>query len=141
MTGSIHSPIHTAFVGTGRLSFFKSPASAHDVPWHVHDDLVAALGVTDPLRAQFRSVLASGPFCEDIRVIATPDGILTIAPHAAPLGLITGAIEAGVVGHEFEAVYIAGTIQALEILAGDLPPMAAFEFCMAAARNSLGVDS
>jgi hypothetical protein len=134
-------PLHIAHVGKGTLPFFKGPSPNPEVPYHAHGHLVACLGVSDAIQEKFRHALANGPFKDDVRVIATTDGILTVAPHAAALGLIAGAIEARVVDQEFQHSYIAAVSQALEILAGDLPPMAAFDFAMAAIRNSAEVGS
>jgi hypothetical protein len=138
---NIVAPIHTAPLGKATLRFFRSPLAGPDLPWHVHDDLAACLGLPRDARRQFRQRLISGPFKADVRVVATPDGIATIAPHFAAQGLIGAAIEAGLASAAFEDRYTAAAIAAFKAMTGDLPPMAALEMAIAAAKTSLETGS
>ena len=90
MSAALASPIFAEDVGKASLRFFRSPAPGPDLPWHVHDDLIACLGLPRAVRRKFHVMLANGPFKADCRVVAT----------------------------------------------GDLPPVAAFEFTIAAFKNS-----
>ena len=69
----ILAPIHTAALGNSTLRFFRSPLAGPDLPWHVHDDLAACLGLPRDARRQFRQKLIGGPFKGDIRVVATAE--------------------------------------------------------------------
>ena len=129
------TPIHTAALGKSTLRFFKSPLARPDLPWHVHDDLAACLGLPRDVRRQFHRMLTNGPFKADIRVVATPDGIVTIAPHFAAQGLIGAAVEAGLASASFEDRYSAAAIAAFKMMTGDLPPLAAVEMAIAAAKT------
>jgi hypothetical protein len=71
-------------------------------------------------------MLMNGPFKGDVRTVATAGGIVTIAPHVCAQGLIGAAVQAGIVGPDF--------------MTGDLPPVAAVEMAIAAARQSLGAE-
>jgi hypothetical protein len=86
-------------------------------------------------------MLTNGPFKAHVRAVATPDGIVTIAPHFAAQGLIGAAIEAGVASAAFEDRYTAAAIAAFKVMTGDLPPMAALELAIAATKTSLGRGS
>ena len=141
MSNIVATPIHVASVGAGTLRFFKSPSVAPDIPWHVHDDLAACLGLTRDARRQFRQKLIGGPFKADIRTVATASGIVTIAPHFAAQGLIGAAIEAGLASTAFEDRYTAAAIAAFKGMTGDLPPLAAVEMAITAAKTSLETGS
>jgi hypothetical protein len=135
---AILTPIHIANLGKSTLRFFKSPSSPQpEFPWHVHDDLVACLGLPRHIRRQFQHMLANGPFKDDIRAVATGAGIVTIAPHYVAQGLIGAAIIAGGITSEFEMEYYEASTAAMNVLAGDLPPFASYEFFLAAAKNNL----
>jgi len=134
---NILAPIHVASIGKSTLRFFRSPLAGPDLPWHVHDDLVACLGLPRDVRRQFHRMLTNGPFKADVRGIATADGIVTIAPHFAAQGLIGAAIEAGMASTAFVDAYIAAAIAAFKVMTGDLPPMAALEMAIAATKTSL----
>ena len=82
-------------------------------------------------------MLIGGPFKGDVRTVATASGIATIAPHFAAQGLIGAAIEAGMASTAFEDQYTAAAIAAFKFMTGDLPPMAALELAIAAAKTSL----
>jgi hypothetical protein len=134
---AILAPIHTATLGKSSLRFFKSPSSRPELPWHVHDDLVACLGLPRHMRRQFQHMLANGPFKDDIRAVATGAGIVTIAPHYVAQGLIGAAIDAGGITSEFELEYAKAAVAAMKVLAGDLPPFASYGFFLEAAKNTL----
>jgi ethanolamine utilization microcompartment shell protein EutS len=111
------------------------------LPWHVHDDLAACLGLPRDARRQFRQRKIGGPFKGDVRTVATASGIVTIAPHFAAQGLIGAAIEAGMASIAFDDQYSAATIAAFKVITGDLPPMAAVELAIAATKTSLETGS
>jgi len=134
---AILAPIHTATLGKSTLRFFKSPSSQPEFCWHAHDDLVACLGLPRHMRRQFQHMLANGPFKDDIRAVATNAGIATIAPHYVAQGLIGAAIDAGGISSKFEMEYAKAAVAAMNVLAGDLPPFASYEFIIAAAKNTL----
>jgi hypothetical protein len=129
--------VHTAPIGNATVRFFKSPFSGPDLPWHAADDLAACLGLPRAGRRQFRRMLMSGPFKGDVRVVATADGIVTIAPHSTAQGLIGAAIDAGIARPAFLDEYIDAAIVAWKAITGDLPPLAAVELAIAAKKASL----
>jgi hypothetical protein len=137
----ILAPIHTAALGNSTLRFFKSPLAGPDLPWHVHDDLAACLGLPRDARRQFRQKLIGGPFKGDVRTVATASGIVTIAPHFAAQGLIGAAMQIGLASHALEAEYVAAAIASFRVITGDLPPMAALELAIAATKTSLETGS
>ena len=139
MSNIVATPIHVASVGAGTLRFFKSP-SAPDIPWPPRRP-GACLGLTRDARRQFRQKLIGGPFKADIRTVATASGIVTIAPHFAAQGLIGAAIEAGLASAAFEDRYTAAAIAAFKVMTGDLPPLAAVELAITAAKTSLETGS
>ena len=87
---SVHSPIHRADVFGQELRFFSSPIymkqKTADMPWHVFNDLLAALGL-DEKASIFILRELRGDWAEP-QTIATPDGLVTIAPHFMADGLI-----------------------------------------------------
>ena len=114
MSNIVATPIHVASIGSSTLQFFKSPSAAPDIPWHAHDDLVSCLGLAARSRRPFHHErLMAGPFKDDVRVVATPNGIATIAPHFAAQSLIEAMIEAGMASTAFEDAYIAAALAAL----------------------------
>ena len=131
----ILAPIHTAALGNSTLRFFRSPLAGPDLPWHVHDDLAACLGLPRDARRQFRQKLIGGPFKGDIRVVAAADGIVTIAPHFVAQGLIGASMQIGLASPALEDRYSAAAIAAFKMMTGDLPPLAAVEMAIAAAKT------
>lgn len=132
------APIHAANIGKGELRFFRSPSTAPDLPWHAFEDLAKCLGLPRSLRREFHRKLVSGPFKDDARTIATTTGIVTIAPHFCAQGLIQAAVHFGAAEASIEMEYVRAGVAAMNVLTGDLPPQASFEYVIAAARNHVG---
>jgi hypothetical protein len=107
------APIRVASVGAGLLRLFKPPPCVTpDVPWVSYDDLLSCLGLADRARRPFHQRLMSGPFKADVRVVDTPDGIATIAPHDAAQSLIEAMVEAGMANTDFVDAYLGAVIAA-----------------------------
>lgn len=111
----IVSPLHTAGLGKSTLRFFRSPNVGADFPFHCHDDLVACLGLPRELRRFFKRKIAAD-WKADIRTIATPDGIVTIAPHFMAQGLIGAAIDTRSAPSSFDEDYAKAAADALKIV-------------------------
>lgn len=128
-------PLHTGVINGHPVRFFKKPTGAPDLPWHAVDDLYRALGLNREIRRDLLRT-TQGSWSTELRTIATADGVVTIAPHPVAQGLIGAMIETGRAPAALEADYIAAGAAALKAMAGDLPPIASFEFALAAFRNT-----
>ncbi|KXJ55844.1 MAG: hypothetical protein AXW12_09535 [Thalassospira sp. Nap_22] len=89
--------IEPIFIGTvnGKpVRFFKTPLTdgKPDFPWHSVDDLQKAAGFDRQTRRHFLRSMQQ----KDRKSIATPDGIVVVAPHYMAQGLVGAAIELGV---------------------------------------------
>src|SRR5262245_14045752 len=90
------TPLHIATVGGHQLRFFKTPLNdgRPDMPWVAVDDLGRCLCLS---RADRRIHLAVFYRLkkEIVRTIATPDGPVTIAPHALAKPALEALIDTG----------------------------------------------
>lgn len=131
-------PIHTGTLNGKPLRFFKAPLPGPHLLWHAPDDLHACLRLPDDLRADFRRKLV-GEYADDVRTVATGDGIVTIGPHWMAQGLIGAMIEVGIAKTDLEIAYAQEATAAWNVLTGDLPPEVAVHMMIAAYRNTNGI--
>lgn len=87
-------PIFTGTVNGKPVRFFKTPLNdgKPDFPWHSVDDLQKAAGFDRQTRRHFLRTMQHN----DRKSVATPDGIIVVAPHYIAQGLVGAAIELGV---------------------------------------------
>jgi hypothetical protein len=92
------TPLHIATVGGQPLRFFKTPLNdgRADFPWHAVDDLQHCLGMDRNMRRVFlRKLKGDAEWGKYVRTIATPDGPVTIAPHALAKPALKALIDTG----------------------------------------------
>jgi hypothetical protein len=88
-------PLHVATVGGQPLRFFKTPLDdgRPDLPWVAIDDLGRCMGLS---RSRRRIHFRVFQLWKDIvRTVATPDGSVTIAPHAMARAAVEALIDTG----------------------------------------------
>jgi hypothetical protein len=131
-------PLHVATVCGKPFRFFRGPGDAPDMPWHAHDDLLAALGLPRSLRRELRSKMLKnfGPQCRTVEVDGEP---VLIAPHYVAQGLVSAAQEAGhgitTTPAQVDREYVEGGMAALKVLTAGLGQVEGFHYVMAAFRN------
>ena len=137
---SLIVPILVGDVGGLPLRMFTSPrwqaTRERDLPWHSTEDLRAALGVPEDLATVLQRSTRRD-WSEDVRTVATPDGITTIAPHPMAEGLIDALrFRAAQVPSErrrmVRARYRNTMTAALKALLGDMPEAAKLAFALEA---------
>ncbi|KQP99885.1 hypothetical protein ASF59_10845 [Methylobacterium sp. Leaf121] len=134
-------PIHTATVAGKPFRFFRGPGDAPDMPWHAHDDLLAALALPRPLRRELRAKMLKnfGPNCRTVEVDGEP---VLIAPHYVAQGLVSAAREGGhgitTTPAQVDRDYVAGGMAALKTLTDGLGQTESFQYVMSAFRNQGG---
>lgn len=91
---AVASPIHTATINGVALRFFRGPADGPDMPWHAHEELLAALALPRDLRRALKAALLRSwkEACHTVEVDGEP---VLIAPHFVAQGLIGMAQEVG----------------------------------------------
>lgn len=133
------SPISTGTINGQPLRFFRSPRTAGpDMPWHAADDLYHCLALPRDVRRTLQQMVRRD-FGADAVMVATPTGIVTLAPHYAAQGLIAAALQlGGIADPSIEHQHVKAGAEAMKALTGDLPAIAAVEFAIAAFKNSGG---
>jgi len=88
------SPIHTAAINGVTVRFFRGPAAGPDMPWHAHEELLAALALPRDLRRALKAALLKSwkDACHTVEVDGEP---VLLAPHFVAQGLIGMAQEVG----------------------------------------------
>src|SRR5215216_3999113 len=100
----MHKPIHVATLAGQPLRFFRTPSDdgRPDLPWHAVEDLWRCLGLN---RAQRHELLRQMRLPAEVQTIATPDGIVTVAPHFVAQGTIDDMIEMGLAPAKLSVEY------------------------------------
>lgn len=134
---SLQTTLHTADVNGKPVRFFRSPQQGPDFPWHVADDLFLALGFPRPVRKEFQRRLKAD-HADDVRTVATSDGIVTIAPHYMAQGAIGAGIDIGCTPTTAEASYARAGVVCLNLILAErgLSGEAALRFAIDAARRA-----
>ena len=88
------TPIHTATINTVTVRFFRGPADGPDMPWHAHEELLAALALPRDLRRVLKAALLKHwkEACHTVEADGEP---VLIAPHFVAQGLIGMAQDVG----------------------------------------------
>lgn len=142
-TSNIHTPIHTGTVNGETVRFFRSPLDGPDFPWHVAEDLFATLKLPREVRRHFRRSLV-GDWKNDVRTIATHDGVVTIASHSLAQGLLGAATEIGItkdIAERADREYHRHGAEALNVATAHLSGMAGVDYAIQAfKRGDDGAD-
>jgi hypothetical protein len=134
----------TASIHTGRLNgqpvrFFKGPSGGPELPWHAVEDIYRALGLPRAVRTQLLR-MTQETWGQDLRTVATPEGLVTIAPHCVAQGLLGAATKLmglrAKVGADLLSEYAQAGGEVLKKLTGDLRPLASVAFALEAQRNT-----
>jgi hypothetical protein len=135
---SIVKPLATALVNGRPVRYFRSPLDGPEFPWHVFLDLHAAMRLPDDMQEHFLRMMRSGPYRNDTRVLATPDGPAVITPHYVAQGFMRGMEELGQMPPDFEIDYCKGLSDAIDAQASGLACAARFELVIAMGRRHIG---
>ncbi len=131
-------PIHTATINGQLVRFFKTPINdgKPDFPWNSTDDLMKSCGLPSEMIEYF--MRGSKDDHGDVyRTIATPDGLVTIAPHCVGQGFTQAMVDVGRAPESFVPQY---TIACF--MASKCSPEMSMEGVMAAFhRHSDGVTT
>ncbi|SFT11033.1 hypothetical protein [Methylobacterium sp. yr668] len=137
------APIHTATINGVSVRFFRGPAAGPDMPWHAHEELLAALALPRDLRRILKAALLKSwkKACRTVEVDGEP---LLIAPHFVAHGFIGMAQEVGkgisTTPDLVEREYSRAGAAALNALTAGLSPEKRVEFAMQAFRNQGGAS-
>lgn len=104
--------LHSGVVNGKPLRFVPSPLTGPDFPWHVADDLFAALAFPRAVRREFSRKLKA-EHAKDVKTVATAAGIVTIAPHFMAQGAIGAAVDIGCAPRSVEGEYGREGVKAL----------------------------
>ena len=128
MTNSIIiEPIHTAIINDKPLRFFKSPHDRPDLPWHVPADLAKCFGLAEGLATAILHDMKTGDrWKDDVRIVATAEGLITIASHSVAQGFLGAMEEVGQISKGAFEAYAQAGLPAMDKL--DLPPCGSPEF-------------
>lgn len=110
------APAYTGTLNDKPLRFFKAPLQGAQFPWHAAEDLHACLSMPRSLRRHFQQRLKSSEWKDDVRTVATADGIVTIAPHFIAQGLIGAMQDVGHADARTEILYARELKQAWDLL-------------------------
>ena len=92
----ILKPIHTAVINGVNVRFFKTPLNdgKPDFAWHSVDDLMKAANLSkDRIEFFMQTMKADHP--NAYVTVATPDGLVTIAPHFVAQGFTEAMVAIG----------------------------------------------
>jgi hypothetical protein len=127
------APLNTGTIKRLPVRFFNMSVGAPEFPCHAVDDLSRAIGLSRDARRDLLQ-LTQRSSASKLRIIATGDGLATIAPNY----IAQGPLAALVAPASAERDYAVARCKALAIMAGDLSPEAAVAFAHEAFRNTRG---
>ena len=107
-------PLHIATVGGHQLRFFKTPLTdgRPDLPWVAIDDLGRCAGLSRARRRIHLRVFYS-VWKEAVRTVATPNGRISIIPHAIARAAVEALIDRGRAPASVRDEYIAASVDAM----------------------------
>lgn len=150
MRQGLVSPILEGELPGGRLRYFASPLyRAHrqaDMPWHSIDDLwPLVLGVDADEAFRIGKGRLRSDWSEP-RTVATPGGVVTIAPHFMAEGLIEAAIDLAPPSRREWLTKLRGSYrrqctEAMKLMTAHLPPMGKLVFALEAMERPAGPAS
>ena len=128
----LSEPLHTASIAGQPLRFFKTPWNdgRPDLPWHSVDDLQRILGFGEQDREFCMRTHKKSEF--PLKVIATREGVVSIAPHYAAMGLIGALSESGTDIDDVERAYVGASYKAAKQLTGALQGIGFMAWALAA---------
>lgn len=136
------TPIHTASINGVAVRLFRGPADGPDMPWHAHEELLAALALPRDLRRALKAALLRcwEDACHTVEVDGEP---VLIAPHFVAQGLIGMAQEIGkgitTTPDLVDREYARGGVAAMNALTAHIPAAGdRFTWAMQAFRNQGG---
>lgn len=88
------SPIHTGTINRTAVRFFPGPGEEPDLPWHAHEELLAALALPRTLRRVLKAGVLKH-WRDHCRTVEVEEEPVLLAPHFVAQGLIGAAQEAG----------------------------------------------
>ncbi|GJD36588.1 hypothetical protein [Methylobacterium aerolatum] len=109
-------PSYTGTLNNKPLRFFMAPLPGPHLPWHAPEDLQHCLDLPRDLRRDFQRKLRSSEWKDDIRTVATSDGIVTIAPHFMAQGLIGAMQDVGRADAKTEVRYASECKKAWDLI-------------------------
>ena len=114
---TITAPIHTATINGHAVRFFWPPINdgRPDFPWHAVNDLMTAIGLPPGMIEHFLRG-AKQDHAEMHRTIATPDGLVTVAPHPVAQGFLGAMVHVGRAPKTVELEYTKAITEAGECL-------------------------
>lgn len=131
------TPILEHDIDGKRLRYFTSPEFQNfrkaDMPWHSADDLSIVLGLPQEASEMLKRKLRED-WNRDVKTVATPEGITTIAPHFMAQGLIA-SLERELGEERASRIlsgYTAGGLKAMRAMTAHLSPSMRLSFMMAA---------
>lgn len=137
-------PVHTAAINNVSVRFFRGPADGPDMPWHVHEELLAALALPRDLRRALKAALLKSwkEACHTVEADGEP---VLIAPHFVAQGLIGMAQEIGkgitTTPDLVDREYARAGVGAMNALTAHLPNAEdRFAWAMQAFRNQGGAS-
>lgn len=139
MNIGVISPLHTEAVGVGNIRYFRAPLKGPQQPWHSVEDLYRSMALPRDLRRHFLAKMKTEQR-ESVRLIQTPDGATTIAPHYMAQGFIAAMREVGEEPPGFEMAYVHGIVAATKVLTEGMSPADSLNYAIAAFRESNGIE-
>lgn len=135
-------PVYTAIIAGVSVRFFRGPTDNPDMPWHAHEELLAALVLPRDLRRALKAALLRSwaEACHTVEVDGEP---VLIAPHFVAQGLIGMAQEVGrgitTMPDLVDREYTRAGVAAMNALTAHMPAASdRFTWAMLAFRNQGG---
>jgi hypothetical protein len=116
---AVISPIHTGTLLGKQTRFFRIEGR---MPFFAYDDLLQCLKLPRDLRRRFQRRIVN-EWRDDVRTVATPDGICIIVPHAFAQAMmqIVATDKACPLPKNAETLYAVEAAAALEKITAHLP--------------------
>ncbi|WP_345819897.1 hypothetical protein ABC766_27075 [Methylobacterium fujisawaense] len=138
------TPLHVATINGVSVRFFRGPATGPDMPWHAHEELLAALALPRDLRRVLKAALLKcwKEACHTVEVDGEP---VLIAPHFVAQGLIGMAQEVGksitTTPDRVDREYASAGVAAMNALTAHIPAAEdRFTWAMQAFHNQGGAS-
>ncbi|MDW7555372.1 MULTISPECIES: hypothetical protein [Azospirillum] len=126
----MQKPIHTGNINGKPVRFFATPLNdgLPDFPWHSTNDLMSACNLDGTARQHFMR-MAQRDHVGTMQTIATPDGVVTVAPHYHAQGFVDAMVHVKRVKKRARADYDMAIMEAGKAL---FPMGMSFEYMIAA---------
>ena len=107
----IETALHDATTSYGRIRYHRPPHDEPDFAWVNLDDIMRMLKMPMGLRIEMLRAIQED-WKEDLKTIATSEGIVTICPHYMIQGLFDAWIQEGFAGNDILKTYLAEGMRA-----------------------------